>query len=77
MAGYAATVRIERASVRRRAASPTRLVTQPVPTPIDEREAEWAPDTPSLLADLRDRLGSLAEAWAQTTFYLTDPNSWR
>jgi len=77
MAGYAATAHITGAQPRfigsggTRASEPARAVASETPRParpvdarpLGERFAEWR---------MRAR-----QEWAQTTFYLFDPNSWR
>ena len=80
MAGYSASVRLQGATPRfagiggRRA---TRVVEPRVRT-----EAPGDPDRGELAGNSEDErvadwLVSARETWAQTTFFLFDPNSWR
>ena len=75
MAGYAVTARIERTGVRLASAS------RPAPAAIDpERDEDQ--ETVDLVGRpldvvLAERWVIFRESWAQTTFFLFDPESWR
>jgi hypothetical protein len=75
MTGYAAFGRVERGRVREPEgwASSDAWTMSVEPARIDERAtaALRPPD------GLEARLARLREAWAMTTFYLFDPDSWR
>ena len=75
MTGYAAFGRVERGRMRE-------------PDPWSPRDADatfvesaqiddWASPPIAWSDGLAARLAGLREAWAMTTFYLFDPDSWR
>jgi len=76
MAGYAATCRIESVAPRavRRLRTPA-LTALPDPSPTDV-PIEDLTGRP-LDEVIADRWASISESWAQTTFFLFDPESWR
>ena len=79
MAGYAATGRIVKAHPRfvgratSRVAGPGFAVADTDPCRVETVLTEPRP----LDVRLSDGLAQAREAWAQTTFFLFDPNSWR
>jgi hypothetical protein len=86
MAGYAASSRLQGAVPRFAGTSPSPGRTADITAPaIDTRTAgnELAiTDREELVGrplddTIRDWLASIGESWAQLTFYLFDPNSWR
>jgi hypothetical protein len=76
MAAYAVTARIERVRPRvarwTAASQPGRVAVDPILEP----EAIDLVGRP-LAAIVAERWTRIHEAWAQTTFYLFDPDSWR
>jgi len=80
MTGYAAAARIERASPRLIA-----IRGGPSPADGDEPPSESVADLVTSADDavaaagapIAERWSAARERWAQLTFYLTDPNSWR
>jgi hypothetical protein len=78
MSGYAVTTRIDRAQVHallvdrpdRCEAMTTARASQPADCVAEVEPVAGEGRLDAFLADLRAR-------WAQTTFYLFDPNSWR
>jgi hypothetical protein len=76
MAAYAVTARIERVHPRvarwTGAGQPDRAAEDPILEP----EAIDLVGRP-LAAIVAERWARIREAWAQTTFYLFDPDSWR
>jgi hypothetical protein len=73
MSGYAASARIERVHVRRAVAEPDRG-RGPSPAPWDDGPTELVPHD---AGDVERVVSDLRVAWAQTTFYLFHPESWR
>jgi hypothetical protein len=80
MSGYAAAARIRRVSPRFIGADPVDLRSEaldtsagPVAVIVTSPDDVIAPPP----APLGERLEAARERWAQLTFYLTDPNSWR
>lgn len=82
MSGYAVSVRLRGGATRfvpgagsafgiADGASPAESVADG--PPLDELRAPPRP----IGRRLSERLGDLRETWAQTTFYLFDPESWR
>jgi hypothetical protein len=76
MAAYAVTARVERAHPRvarwTGASRPGRVTVEPILEP----EAVDLVGRP-LAAIVAERWARIREAWAQTTFFLFDPDSWR
>ena len=80
MSGYAAAARIRRVSPRFIAADPADLRWETLePSPGSRAVIVTSPDDviPPPPAPLGERLDAARERWAQLTFYLTNPNSWR
>ena len=80
MSGYAAAARIGRVSPRFIAADSADLRWDALEVPPGPRAViVTSPDDviPPPPAPLGERLQAARERWAQLTFYLTDPNSWR
>jgi hypothetical protein len=76
MAGYAVSARIERAAVR---AAPR--IARDAPGPRRDPDA-IGDDTVDLVGRpvdmvIAERWSLIRESWAQTTFFLFDPESWR
>ncbi len=78
MSGYAASARIVRAS-------PRLIEHEPAGPAVDWRPSEAGPvllDGGTLVQPeppmtLGERLDRFRDRWAQLTFFVTDPNSWR
>jgi hypothetical protein len=75
MAGYTVNARIERAGVHLAATS------RPAPDVAADRRDD-AQETVDLVGRpieevLAERWAMIRESWAQTTFFLFDPESWR
>jgi hypothetical protein len=86
VAGYAARARIERASPQfvglgSAAGGPAQAAVTLGPRWVavagSEAEVIERAGIPSLAARLGRRLSDLHETWAQATFFLFDPESWR
>jgi hypothetical protein len=79
--GYATRVRIE--GVRPRFAAGRgrgqAAVVVPVPTPAGLNRGTQPEDYAGDSVDdwIGERWAAFRDAWSQTTFFLTDPNSWR
>lgn len=71
MASYAVTARIDRVQPH--------LAAHERPRPMADRHAqdELVPEAIDLQRPTSDRWERIRERWAQTTFYLFDPESWR
>lgn len=77
MSGYAATARLQGASVH---AGATLAAVQEPREPLDMTRSVLDTMADELLAPpetLEDRIHYVRQAWAQTTFFLFDPDSWR
>lgn len=80
MSGYAAAARIRRVSPRFIAGDPADLRWDALEASAGPRAViVTSPDDVIAPppAPLGERLQAARERWAQLTFYLTDPNSWR
>ena len=78
--GYAATRRIERVQPRFTAWHARPTVDDgggSVPVERDDATGTAELDGEPFGDWIGDRLAGLRDAWSQTTFFLTDPNSWR
>jgi hypothetical protein len=77
MAGYAVTARVARPRMRAGAVVATaRSLPSPGPATTFDPEAEDVVGRPLDVA-WRERWDDIRRLWAQTTFYLFDPESWR
>lgn len=73
--GYATTTRIERVQPRFVAGrSRVPATTRPPEPDLPPIETAEGGDPVTWIGD---RWASLRDAWSQTTFFLTDPDSWR
>jgi len=77
MAGYVATERIMEARPRFVGTDLGRPGRDALADGADWTVASEATESRPLDEQLRQALEDLREAWAQTTFFLFDPNSWR
>jgi hypothetical protein len=75
-AGYSAVARIERVAPRLRTNRGHAPWVMAVSAAVEEREVVDLTGEP-FATRLSDGWESFREAVSQTTFYLTDPNSWR
>lgn len=76
MAGYAATARLTPASIR--PGPSLRSGERPIDPGAISNSTIADPRTPEAPPiPLRERVHYLREGWAQMTFYLFDPQSWR
>jgi len=76
MAAYAVTARIERVHPHVARWTGANLADRAAADPILEPEAVELVGRP-LGAIVAERWARFREAWAQTTFFLFDPDSWR
>lgn len=80
MSGYAASARLQGGSTRFVAVAADRrpITHEPVaPSPEGADRGRAEPARRPAIERLASRWDDLREAWAQTTFYLFDPESWR
>jgi hypothetical protein len=77
MAGYAATERITRARPRFVGMATGRTMDGALATGVARPRDERPVDPRPLDERLVERWSEIREEWAQATFFLFDPNSWR
>jgi hypothetical protein len=76
MSGYAASARIVRASPRIVERDPGRAgIAAGRPAPVVDVQIDEPGASPAV--SIAERWERFRERWAQLTFYLTDPESWR
>ena len=79
MTGYVATGRITRVHPRfvGGSAGSGRATAEATSVGVAEGRPAWVADTRTLDQRLADGWARAREEWAQATFFLFDPNSWR